>query len=76
MKILLINPPIREWARPNILPLGLAYIASVLRDAGHKVEILDINGFRLSPVETEEKIKHADFDVAGIGAIVTVYRYV
>jgi radical SAM superfamily enzyme YgiQ (UPF0313 family) len=76
MKILLINPPIREWAKPNVLPLGLGYIASVLRCKGHEVEVMDINAFRWKPHYVEEKIKNAEFDVAGIGAIVTVYKYV
>ncbi|MBU2541481.1 MAG: B12-binding domain-containing radical SAM protein [Candidatus Omnitrophica bacterium] len=76
MKILLINPPIREWARPNVLPLGLGYIASVLRNAGHEVEMLDINAYRFSPREVEGKIRHAEFDVVGIGGIVTVYKYI
>ncbi len=73
MKILLINPLIREWAKPNCLPLGLGYIASVLREAGHEVEVMDINVFRWNEVEIEERIIKADFDVAGIGAIITVY---
>ena len=76
MKILLINPPIREWSKPNIVPLGLAYIASTLRDAGHTVELLDINAHRYTKEEVEEKIKSNNYDVAGIGAIVTVYKYV
>lgn len=76
MKILLINPPIREWAKPNVLPLGLGYIASALRNAGHRIEVMDINAYRWSTEEVEKKIKTADFDVVGIGAIVTVYRYV
>lgn len=76
MKALLINPPIREWARPNVLPLGLGYIASVLRDNGHEVEVMDINAHRWTEEEVDERISRADFDVAGIGAIVTVYRYV
>ncbi len=76
MKILLINPLIREWAKPNVLPLGLGYIASVLRNSGHDVEVMDINAYRWKPEEVEDKIKDAEFDVAGIGAIVTVYKYV
>ncbi len=76
MKVLLINPPIREWARPNVLPLGLAYLASVLRDESHEVEVLDMNAYRWTPEVVEKKIRDADFDVAGIGAIVTVYKYV
>lgn len=76
MKIMLINPPIREWAKPNVLPLGLGYIASALRNSGHSVEVMDINAYRWSSDEVEKKIKTAVFDVVGIGAIVTVYRYV
>jgi radical SAM superfamily enzyme YgiQ (UPF0313 family) len=76
VKVLLINPPIREWARPNVLPLGLAYLASVLRDSGHEVEVLDINAYRWIPEAVERKIQEADFDIAGVGAIVTVYKYV
>lgn len=76
MKVLLINPPIREWAKPNVLPLGLGYIASVLKGSGHEVEVLDINAHRWNSEEVEEKIKNTEFDVAGIGSIVTVYKYV
>jgi radical SAM superfamily enzyme YgiQ (UPF0313 family) len=73
MKILLINPPIREWAQPNVLPLGLGYLAAITRKAGHEVEVMDINAFRQT---VQEKIRCAEFDVIGIGAIVTVYKYV
>jgi len=76
MNILLINPPIREWSKPNVLPLGIGYIASVLRNAGNEVEVMDINGDRLASDEVEKKISESDFDVIGIGAIVTVYRYI
>ena len=76
MKILLINPVIREWAKPNVLPLGLAYIAAVLQDNGHAVEVMDLNALRLEPSEIESRIRENDYDLAGIGAIVTVYREV
>jgi hypothetical protein len=62
MKILLINPPIREWAKPSIFPSGLAYIAKVLLLAGHKVEVLDINAHRWPKEVVEEKIRAADFN--------------
>ncbi|HPB69304.1 MAG TPA: cobalamin B12-binding domain-containing protein, partial [Candidatus Omnitrophota bacterium] len=76
MKILLINPPIREWARPNVLPLGLGYLAAVARNAGHEVDVMDINAFRWDRQTVQEKIRAAEFDAVGIGAIVTVYKYV
>jgi len=41
MKILLINPKPKVWSAPRVPPLGLAYIAAVLEDAGHSVQIWD-----------------------------------
>jgi len=76
MKILLINPVVREWAKPNCFPLGLGYIASVLRNENHSVEVLDINAFRWDKAEAEQKIRNAKFDIAGIGGIITTYKYV
>lgn len=76
MKVLLINPPVREWAKPNIVPLGLGYIAAVLRQAGHDVTVMDINAYRWDQDAVEKKIAASQFDVVGIGAIVTIYRYV
>lgn len=76
VKILLINPPIRTWSEPNIPPLGLGYIASVLEYDGHKVEILDINAHRYSQKQVEKIIKNSDADFFGTGAIVTKYRYI
>ena len=75
MNILLINPPIREWSKPNVFPLGLGYIASVLLQEKHKVEILDINAFRYSKIEVEDKIRTTQFDIVGIGGIITTYKY-
>ncbi len=53
MKILLINPTIREWAKPNVFPLGLGYIASVLRGKEHEVEVMDINAHRWDKLKVE-----------------------
>ena len=43
MKILLIQPPVRDFYQTAIRtqPIGLAYLASSLRNHGHDVEILD-----------------------------------
>ena len=76
MKVLLVNPPIREWAKPNVFPLGLGYIASVLREKNFEVEVMDINAYRWDKKEVERLIRNSNFDVVGIGAIVTVYHYV
>jgi len=43
MKILLIQPPIRDFYQTSIRkqPIGLAYVAASLQKHGHEVEILD-----------------------------------
>ena len=56
MRILLINPPIREWAEPNCFPSGLGYVACSLLDAGHQVEVMDINAFRWGKEEVERRL--------------------
>ncbi len=46
MKVLLINPPaqgVYDTVNIKLPPLGLAYIAAVLRAHGHYVEIIDLN---------------------------------
>ena len=43
MKILLIQPPVRDFYQTSIRtqPIGLAYLAASLKKNGHEVEILD-----------------------------------
>ena len=65
MKILLINPPagsIYYALRLKTPPLGLAYVAAVLRQANHQVRIIDLN------VESKDyrTLPYAEFDLVGI----------
>jgi len=76
MKILLINPVIREKDVPRNIPHGVAIMASVVRDHGHDVNILDMNALRLAKGEVEYLIDRADCDVIGIGGLIPVYGYV
>ena len=76
MKVLLIHPPTREWAKPNVFPSGLGYLAAIARNEGFDIEVLDINAHRYSPEEVEEIIAKSDADVFGIGGIITVYGYI
>ena len=54
-------------------PMGLLYLSSILRKEGYEVDIWDINGQRPSTEEVEAKLADADYDVYGIGGIVTTY---
>jgi anaerobic magnesium-protoporphyrin IX monomethyl ester cyclase len=73
MKILLINPVIREWAKPNCFPSGLGYLAEMLVRSGHDVEIYDMNALRPSREEWLRFIENSDYDIAGPGGLVTLY---
>ena len=75
MKILIINPSIRDWAKPNCVPLGLGYIASTLRVAGHSVDMLDINAYRYYKGEVIAILTKKDPDLILTGGIITVYGY-
>ncbi len=48
-------------------PLGIAYIAAVLRDNGHRVRIVDYN-------VTDEKTDFGKYDMVGISADTSRYK--
>lgn len=75
MKVLLINPPIRLGQPPHTFPTGLGIIAQVLVNEGHEVKVLDVNAERLSNSEVCNAISELDYDVVGIGGLITVYKY-
>lgn len=74
MKVLFINPIVRIKDDPRHIPHGLAVLAAVLRKAGYDIEILDINANRYTAEQVKDKLSNLDFDVVGIGCIVSVYR--
>ena len=72
MKILLINPPaINFYHRIGLKlpPLGLAYLASILRDKKHSVKIVDLN---VEPLDYRF-LPYKDFDIVGISVDTTRY---
>lgn len=74
MQITLINPRLHTWS-PNIYPpLGLCYIAASLEQAGHEVDILDMNSERVSDRKLVRHIE--DSPLVGIGGLVTEYNEV
>lgn len=92
-RILLVQPPAFTFQKkgdinPNV-PLGIAYIASVLEKNGYQVRILDtfVEGWEnevyidkerirvgLSFKEIEERIREANPDLVGISNLFTVQR--
>ncbi|MFH1488899.1 MAG: hypothetical protein ABII06_08345, partial [Pseudomonadota bacterium] len=60
------------------LPLGLAYIAGSLLEAGHDVTVWDINAEKWTKDEVVCKIKARghEFDLAGLSGLTGDYAYV
>ncbi len=75
IKTLLINLPSRLEQPAYWFPIGLGYMATVLRENDYPVEVLDIDAFRYPDEEVVNKLGEMDFDVVGIGGIVTTYKY-
>ncbi len=72
MKITLLNPRLRTWS-PNVyVPLGLGYIAASLEQAGHEVEIIDLNVRRIGDNKLRKKVAAAD--IIGITGMITEYE--
>jgi len=76
MKILLINVCLRDDVDKILFPVGLGYIASAISSSRHELEIIDMDAHRMSYEQLEEKMRHLDFDVVGLGCIVTGYKIV
>lgn len=70
MKILLAYPFKQDAYRKVgfvLPPMGIAYIAGVLRDNGHNVRIIDFN-------VSDEKVNFSDFEIVGISSDTSRYK--
>jgi radical SAM superfamily enzyme YgiQ (UPF0313 family) len=71
--LLLLRPKIRiEIAQPNP-PLGLGYLAGILRAHGHRVDLLDCAIMKDSYTRIRDQIKALNPDVIGITALSSYY---
>lgn len=73
MRILLIKP----WAQhyqSNYAPLGLAYIAAVLEEAGHSVQILDLMAEGVKSNRFSSYLQKQKPDAIGISCVITEYN--
>ena len=60
---------------PSLLPpLGLAYIAAVLRKGGHAVKILDTTILNMSIQQVGDYLRNNKFDVIGISVMTPMYK--
>ena len=77
LKILIINPPVRLTDKPRHIPHGLAILANLIRrKIGVTPVFLDINAHRYSMEKTKNIIRKISFDIALIGGIATIYKFI
>jgi anaerobic magnesium-protoporphyrin IX monomethyl ester cyclase len=74
MNLLLVRPPRRDHADAglSVPPLGLAYIAAVARENGHKVDVLDAYATGMGWAAFERAVRHRRPDVVGLTAMTPV----
>jgi len=79
MKILLIHLSNQYFDKERgvcFFPIGVGYIAGALLRNHHDVDVLDLNTLDLSDAEVINIIKAKRFDIVGISAMSTQYKYV
>jgi len=59
----------------HCFPLGLAYVASALRNAGHSVAIYNQDQFHYAESHLVDYLTNNHFDVVGLGVIGGYYQY-
>ena len=72
-KVLFINPRVREEDVPRHVPYGIALLASIIMEKGHKVQIYDENAWRSSTSVRKQIFQADDWDVIALGGITTAY---
>ena len=74
MKVLLINPPVRQRQGPQDIPVGLAMIASITKQEGHQIAFLDLNANRVPLQVAANEIMIDDYDIICIGGLSSQYK--
>ncbi len=72
MRILLLNPQLKNWFVNVYVPIGQAYVAASLEKAGHELRMLDFNAGRVSQDDLARQVRWAQ--VVGIGGLITEYE--
>lgn len=76
LRVTLVYPRYGEEHHSLYFPFGLAYVASSLLDAGHQVEVVDMEGDSLSVNDALLRIADSSPDMVAFGGMVTRFRYV
>jgi radical SAM superfamily enzyme YgiQ (UPF0313 family) len=68
---LIMETPLKRFTYAMVPPLGIMYIASVLRRAGHSVKILDLRTVEIKPFSLKTEIERFNPRIVGLSAITT-----
>ena len=76
VKVALVNPPIMKgfFRHQPYLPIGLAYLAAVLEEDGHEVNVIDCHAFGLDHERLKAKLASFEPDIVGITAITPLIK--
>ena len=76
LKILFVNPVVREEDVPRHIPYGMAILAEIARSKGHHVQVYDANAWRKSDDVLAQVYRADSWDVVCIGGLTTTYRFI
>ena len=71
LKVLFINPVVREEDVPRHIPYGIAILASITKKCGHQVQIYDANAWRKNDNVLKEVCMADSWDVIAVGGLTT-----
>ena len=69
----MINPVVREEDDPKHIPYGLALLAQIALDKGHKIQFYDENAWRKAKKVKKQVINADNWEVIAIGGLTTSY---
>ena len=75
MRLLFINPNLRPGHAIRYLPVGLAYVMTVVKEAGYDFDLLDIGLYDQDDAQVEDFLASNRYDVVLTGSIVTHYKW-
>jgi len=75
MKILFVNPSLRNGSPTKYLPVGIAYVMTYVASNGYSFEFLDVDINDLSDEEVENAVSKETYDIVLTGTLVTHYKW-
>ncbi len=76
MRILMINVSLRPGSARKWFPVGLSYVSSSVKRSGYEIDTLDLDAHPRSMEEMAEFVRRGEYDVIGMGCIVTGYKHI